>query len=300
MGAGNRSGLRDLGWSIREGPTQDRQATAVHTATGTGCVTGFHDNQDNRGVWVETWVLDLVEGDHAAAVLLAQLLWWHQPGKNGRSRVAYERGGDRWLLRSDDEWEAECRLTTLQVRRIRRFLVDRDLVVCARFKRGGAPTSAWRPNYERLNVPEVEDSPTSPEGQLGSGPGGQLGSGPGGQVPIPSPERSTTSSKNQLSDFDRFWAAYPLRLDRKNAEKAWAKALGKLNVDPEILIAAAAAYRDDPNRDDGFTKHPPTWLNGECWTNGPLPPRLPTNSNGHRSNGKITTDRSGESGRVYI
>lgn len=145
---------------------------------------------------METWVLEVVRGDHAAAVLLAQLLWWHQPGKNGKSRASFERGGERWLLRADDEWAAECSLSVLQVRRIRRMLVDLDLVVCARFRRDGAPTSAWRPNYDTLTaVPEVDDSRTSPEGQLPSSPSDQLGSGPRGQVPIPSTQRTTTSTK---------------------------------------------------------------------------------------------------------
>lgn len=243
-------------------------------------MSGFHDHPDNRGVWVEMWVLDAVDGDHAAAVLLAQLLWWHQPGKNGRPRASYERGGERWLLRSDDEWEVECRLTTLQVRRIRRFLIGRNLVICARFKRDGAPTSAWRPNYERITETEVDDLPTSPEGQVpGSAPEGQVPSAPIGQVPTPS-QSSTTSNANQHAErpsesdaFERFWQVYPSHLDRKPAETAWTKVLRKPNVDPETLIAAAAAYADDPGREDAFTKRPATWLNGECWTNGPLPQR---------------------------
>jgi hypothetical protein len=32
-------------------------------------------------------------------------------------------------------------------------------------------------------------------------------------------------------------------------------------------------YRDDPNRVQEFTKHPATWLNGDCWLDDPLPPR---------------------------
>jgi hypothetical protein len=32
-------------------------------------------------------------------------------------------------------------------------------------------------------------------------------------------------------------------------------------------------YRDDPNREDAFTKNPSTWLNADAWENGPLPAR---------------------------
>lgn len=32
-------------------------------------------------------------------------------------------------------------------------------------------------------------------------------------------------------------------------------------------------YRDDPNRDDGYTAHPTTWLNRDGWDDDPLPAR---------------------------
>lgn len=63
--------------------------------------------------------------------------------------------------------------------------------------------------------------------------------------------------------FDEFWDTYPIRKSKGAARTAWAKALKK--ADAETIIAAAAAYRDDPRRDPDFTKHPATWLNDECW-----------------------------------
>jgi hypothetical protein len=69
------------------------------------------------------------------------------------------------------------------------------------------------------------------------------------------------------SEFDEFWTVYPLRKAKGAARTAWAKALKK--TDAHVIIAAAASYRDDPNRDPRFTKHPATWLNGECWNDEP-------------------------------
>jgi hypothetical protein len=69
--------------------------------------------------------------------------------------------------------------------------------------------------------------------------------------------------------FDVFWTTYPRRVARAHALRAYSKAIKK--VSPEVIIQAAAAYRDDPNRDDQFTKHPTTWLNGECWNDEALP-----------------------------
>lgn len=71
--------------------------------------------------------------------------------------------------------------------------------------------------------------------------------------------------------FDAFWAAYPNKRDKRKAENAFVKALQRASV--ETIIQAATNYRDDPNRDDQFTKYPATWLNNDCWNDPPLPPR---------------------------
>lgn len=64
--------------------------------------------------------------------------------------------------------------------------------------------------------------------------------------------------------FDRFWEVYPRRAGKGQARRAWATAIKV--ADPEVIVAGAERYRDDPTRDPRFTKHPSTWLNGECWT----------------------------------
>jgi hypothetical protein len=92
-------------------------------------------------------------------------------------------------------------------------------------------------------------------------------------------------SRNSEGDFDRFWNVYPLHLDRKIAETAWAKATKRPEADPELLISAALTYANDPNRDDAYTKRASTWLNGECWANDPLPPKA-SNGNGARAEPK--------------
>lgn len=142
----------------------------------------FHDSQDRRGVWVPLWVVDAVDGDWPVALLYSQLLWWHQPGLDGTNRARHRRDGEVWLLRADDEWVEECRLTLRQVRRARTILVDLGLVECRRFKREGAPVSAWRPIR-----PEGE---VTPEGHFHGGDApASVGSDAGASVP-PIPDRS--------------------------------------------------------------------------------------------------------------
>lgn len=72
--------------------------------------------------------------------------------------------------------------------------------------------------------------------------------------------------------FDRFWSAYPRATAKGDARKAWPAAV-RAAGGIEVIVAGAERYRDDPNRDDRFTKHPATWLRAECWADPPLPPR---------------------------
>lgn len=72
--------------------------------------------------------------------------------------------------------------------------------------------------------------------------------------------------------FDKFWAEYPLKTGKKAARAKFAAAL-KRNIDPHTMIEAAHRYNVDPNREQAFTKHATTWLNGDHWEDPPLPPR---------------------------
>jgi hypothetical protein len=71
--------------------------------------------------------------------------------------------------------------------------------------------------------------------------------------------------------FDEFWAIYPRKASKARARIAWAKA--QRHASPEAIIAGAERYRDDPNREDAYTAHATTWLNGERWDDPPLPSR---------------------------
>jgi hypothetical protein len=62
------------------------------------------------------------------------------------------------------------------------------------------------------------------------------------------------------SKFDKFWAVYPKKTDKRLALKSFVKALKRETLEP--ILDGAMRYRDDPNRDDSFTKNPSTWL----WT----------------------------------
>jgi hypothetical protein len=88
---------------------------------------------------------------------------------------------------------------------------------------------------------------------------------------IPIEEHLDKKTISIESDFDSFWSVYPKKDDKPLAKRSFEKALGRASL--EVIIAGAERYRDDPNREEAFTKNPSTWLNADAWENGPLPAR---------------------------
>lgn len=79
-------------------------------------------------------------------------------------------------------------------------------------------------------------------------------------------------------EFEDFYTRYPLHVGKAAAHKAWERVIKDRKATKDELLAGADRYRDDPNRDDSFTKHPATWLNAGCHNDGPLPARSNGNS----------------------
>ena len=79
-------------------------------------------------------------------------------------------------------------------------------------------------------------------------------------------EKNTNKKKpNDDSLFEEFWTAYPRKLDKAKAFRAFKSALKRAKF--EEILAGLLRYRNDPNRDPDFTKYPATWLNSDAWEN---------------------------------
>jgi hypothetical protein len=69
----------------------------------------------------------------------------------------------------------------------------------------------------------------------------------------------------QSGEFDRFWAAYPRRVAKEAARKAFEAAI-KGGTAVEALIEGARRYAGErAGQEPRYTKHPATWLHGGCW-----------------------------------
>lgn len=142
----------------------------------------------------------------------------------------------------------------------------KELVGC------GALTVTNRPSHH--GDWDVNDYELRPGGVTGEATGGVTGD-EGNESPSER-EESIESPSDSLprrgTAFERFWKLYPLKVEKVGARAKFAAALRR-GVNPEAIIAGAERYRDDPNREDGYTKHPTTWLNNGCWEDEPIKPR---------------------------
>ena len=89
------------------------------------------------------------------------------------------------------------------------------------------------------------------------------------RTPTPRVTRGSDKDVEPGSDQDlkfvEFWSAYPRPVGKPSGRKAWKKAI-RNGHDPELIIAAARVFANDPTRkakDIKYTPHPATWLNDE-------------------------------------
>lgn len=97
------------------------------------------------------------------------------------------------------------------------------------------------------------------------------------EEPKPKANRPPSSSSDIDADFAEWYAAYPRRVGRGHALKAYRAARRK--TDAETLLNGAKRFAErraaeDPN----FTPHPSTWLNGGRWDDDDTKPASPAPS----------------------
>jgi hypothetical protein len=74
-----------------------------------------------------------------------------------------------------------------------------------------------------------------------------------------------------LDDFPEFWAAYPRKIGKGQARKAYAKAV-KMVPHDEIMFGLSQQRPGMESKEAQFVPHASTWLNGERWDDEPEEP----------------------------
>ena len=84
------------------------------------------------------------------------------------------------------------------------------------------------------------------------------------RVPTTQKPEARSQKEKDPPGFDDWYAAYPRKVGKGQARKAYAGACKK--TDSETLLRAAEGFsRTIAGTDEKFIPHPATWLNGERW-----------------------------------
>lgn len=77
------------------------------------------------------------------------------------------------------------------------------------------------------------------------------------------------NKKEILQQFEIWWAEYPNKKSKQDAQRIFEKLLTAQRVSFDELLAGAKAYAEhcrQEKTDPHYIKHPSTWLNQGCWT----------------------------------
>jgi len=74
----------------------------------------------------------------------------------------------------------------------------------------------------------------------------------------------------QDAGFNEFWTAYPRKVGKIAARKAWIRALREAS--PIFIIHAVRHYPFDLSENKRFVPHPSRWLNEGRWLDEPESP----------------------------
>lgn len=148
------------------------------------------------------------------------------------------------------------------------------------------------PGEPKNNPPGFDPVPTSPPAETGlktnqeprtnnqskPKPSSPADADGGGEGP---PEEPPEPPPAKVKPFDQFWAVYPKRVKKLEAQKAWTalKLDGKV---AEIVAAVEAQLEGHAFKNEGgrYIPHPASWLRAGCWLDEvqpwiPPPPKLP-------------------------
>lgn len=89
--------------------------------------------------------------------------------------------------------------------------------------------------------------------------------------------RAKAGPKVLAESFATFWAVYPKRKAKDAAERAFSKAMARIDDADPLAVILAGIERAMPGWDDPqFIPHPATWLNAGSWNDDPPAPRTLT------------------------
>ena len=212
--------------------------------------------------WLDKFLIDELGGSDDLAALLIDVGLWEDKGEH----VLFHNWSDfqttRAQVEEKKEKDAERKRKSREVfdkKRARSQTSDHAETENVTTESAPSPSGQERPseNVTRVETETHTETPTPTHTET--------------------PTETEVSTKKHLviadapTPFDDFWSAYPRKVAKTAAVKAWKNATRKTTA--SVITAGAVRYRDDPNREPEFTAHPASWLNAGRWDDEPLPAR---------------------------
>lgn len=259
------------------------------------------------------------------AIVLQQVHYWLPRGGE-------ERDGRKWIWKTYEDWRAEFPFWSVATikRTVGKLIALRLLEQSKKTSTSWDRTNWYSINYAALNslnssiVANCDDASTQvapmrddASGQSATIHRRKLTRSIGAICTNDSKSETTskiTSETTAAARFDRFWKAYPRKVAKPIALRAWMK-LKPDDALTDVLIAAIDSARatDQWCKDDGqFIPHPATWLNQRRWEDLPPEPLGPAGapwwktSTGIEEKGRALGIAEGDKGfqdfrcRVYV
>jgi hypothetical protein len=84
--------------------------------------------------------------------------------------------------------------------------------------------------------------------------------------PMEEKRREESEKINTLPDFDLFWDAYPRKVGKGDARKAWLSSAKTRPTIDALLLCVENAKREWLKNEQRFIPHPATWIRQERWS----------------------------------
>lgn len=212
-----------------------------------GLLTYLHSHEDGYELSQAQIVRDGTDGKDAVRTGLEEL---EQAGY--LRRVRPERGdGGRWGetdYELSDPFDSSGRLVGhLTPAPDQREIRPSDAVDQRETRRSGLSDPVTGADYPARLIRPIEDNGENTKRSSIS--------------PLPGMEGEEPPGLSAAAAFDAFWAAYPKKVGKDAARRAWVKAARR--ADTAKIIDVVRRYPFRPDRQ--YVKDPATWLNAGCW-----------------------------------
>lgn len=210
-----------------------------------------------------------------AAIILENLGYWIRRNEANGTNF---HDGTFWTFNSRRAYrELFPYMSERQIRTAFDKLIDDGLVIVGDYNEDRRDRTLWYALTEKgksiLHFDEMQSAKTSNANSRNVTPLPNINAPiNSSSVPPITPDGGETPKSDDHDLFERFWNAYPRKVDKKGSARAFLRIKNVGEVFPAMMDALEKQKRSDQWTKDGgaFIPHPKTWINGERW-NDELP-----------------------------